>query len=30
VLNNDTKRLILAHFWIAFIAFFVALLLGEW
>lgn len=30
MLNNDTKRLILAHFWIAFIAFFVALLLGEW
>lgn len=24
------KRLVLAHFWVAFIAFFVAILLGEW
>ena len=30
MLDNDTRRLVLAHFWIAFIAFFVALLLGEW
>ena len=28
--SNDTKRLVLFHFWIAFIAFFVALILGEW
>lgn len=28
MLNN--KRLILAHFWLAFIAFFVALVIGEW
>ena len=28
--NESTKRLVLAHFWVAFIAFFVALLLGEW
>jgi cytochrome c oxidase subunit 1 len=30
VLSNETRRLVLAHFWIAFVAFFVALLLGEW
>jgi cytochrome c oxidase subunit I len=30
VLSNDSKRLVLAHFWVAFLAFFVALLLGEW
>jgi cytochrome c oxidase subunit 1 len=30
VFSNDTKRLVLSHFWIAFIAFFVALILGEW
>jgi cytochrome c oxidase subunit 1 len=30
VLSNETKRLVLAHFWVAFIAFFIALLLGEW
>ena len=28
--SNDTRRLVLAHFWVAFAAFFVALLLGEW
>lgn len=26
----DSKRLVLAHFWVAFAAFFLALLLGEW
>jgi cytochrome c oxidase subunit I len=30
VFSNDSKRLVLAHFWVAFIAFFIALLLGEW
>jgi cytochrome c oxidase subunit 1 len=30
VLSNETKRLVLAHFWIAFVAFFIALVLGEW
>jgi cytochrome c oxidase subunit 1 len=30
VFSNDSKRLVLAHFWVAFIAFFVALVLGEW
>jgi cytochrome c oxidase subunit 1 len=30
VFSSDTKRLVLSHFWIAFIAFFVALILGEW
>jgi cytochrome c oxidase subunit 1 len=30
VLNNESKKLILAHFWIAFAAFFLALILGEW
>jgi cytochrome c oxidase subunit 1 len=30
VFSKDIKRLVLAHFWIAFIAFFVALILGEW
>jgi cytochrome c oxidase subunit 1 len=30
VLSNETKRLVLAHFWVAFLAFFVALVLGEW
>jgi cytochrome c oxidase subunit 1 len=30
VFSNETRRLVLAHFWIAFIAFFVALVLGEW
>jgi cytochrome c oxidase subunit 1 len=30
VFSNDTKRLVLAHFWVAFLAFFVALVLGEW
>jgi cytochrome c oxidase subunit 1 len=30
VLSNDSRRLVLAHFWVAFAAFFVALLLGEW
>lgn len=28
--SNDTKRLVLGHFWFAFVAFFAALLLGEW
>ncbi len=28
--GNDSRRLVLAHFWVAFIAFFAALLLGEW
>ncbi|GAB3457070.1 b(o/a)3-type cytochrome-c oxidase subunit 1 [Massilia terrae] len=30
MLSNETKRLVLAHFWVAFAAFFAALLLGEW
>jgi cytochrome c oxidase subunit 1 len=30
VFSKDIKRLVLAHFWIAFITFFVALILGEW
>ena len=30
MLNNESKKLILAHFWIAFAAFFLALILGEW
>jgi len=30
VLNNGSKRLILAHFWLAFAAFLLALILGEW
>jgi len=30
VLSDQSRRLVLAHFWIAFVAFFVALLLGEW
>jgi cytochrome c oxidase subunit 1 len=30
VFSNETRRLVLAHFWIAFVAFFVALVLGEW
>jgi cytochrome c oxidase subunit 1 len=30
VLSKETRRLVLAHFWIAFAAFFVALVLGEW
>jgi cytochrome c oxidase subunit I len=30
VLSNETKRLVLAHFWVAFATFLVALLLGEW
>jgi cytochrome c oxidase subunit 1 len=30
VFSNDSKRLVLAHFWVAFAAFFVALVLGEW
>jgi cytochrome c oxidase subunit 1 len=30
VFSNDTKRLVLAHFWVAFAAFLVALVLGEW
>jgi cytochrome c oxidase subunit I len=30
VFSNETKRLVLAHFWVAFAAFFVALVLGEW
>lgn len=28
--SKDSKRLVLAHFWVAFAAFFVALVLGEW
>ena len=28
--SKETKRLVLFHFWVAFAAFFVALLLGEW
>lgn len=30
MLSNESKRLVLAHFWVAFAVFFVALLLGEW
>jgi len=30
VLNNNSKPLVLAHFWVAFAAFFLALVLGEW
>ena len=30
MLNDRNRRLILAHFWIAFIAFIAALILGEW
>jgi cytochrome c oxidase subunit I len=30
VFSDDTKRLVLAHFWVAFAAFTVALVLGEW
>jgi cytochrome c oxidase subunit 1 len=30
VLNVPNRRLVLAHFWLAFLAFFLALLLGEW
>jgi cytochrome c oxidase subunit 1 len=30
VLSDNSRRLVLAHFWVAFAAFFVALLLGEW
>jgi cytochrome c oxidase subunit 1 len=30
VFSKDSKRLVLAHFWVAFAAFFVALVLGEW
>jgi len=30
VFSNDSRRLVLAHFWVAFAAFFAALLLGEW
>jgi cytochrome c oxidase subunit 1 len=30
VLNNGSRKLILAHFWVAFSAFFLALILGEW
>nr|WP_154372962.1 cbb3-type cytochrome c oxidase subunit I [Duganella guangzhouensis] len=29
-MNVPNRRLVLAHFWLAFIAFFIALLLGEW
>lgn len=28
--SKDSKRLVLGHFWFAFVAFFIALLLGEW
>lgn len=28
--NDPTRRLVLAHFWLAFVAFAVALVLGEW
>ena len=28
--SKDSRQLVLAHFWVAFIAFFAALLLGEW
>lgn len=30
MLNLPNRRLVLAHFWLAFIAFFLALILGEW
>jgi len=30
VFSKESRRLVLAHFWVAFAAFFVALLLGEW
>jgi cytochrome c oxidase subunit 1 len=30
VFSKDSRRLVLAHFWVAFAAFFVALVLGEW
>jgi len=30
VFSADTRRIVLAHFWLAFAAFLVALLLGEW
>jgi cytochrome c oxidase subunit 1 len=30
VFSNDTKRLVLAHFWVAFATFLAALVLGEW
>jgi cytochrome c oxidase subunit 1 len=30
VLNIPNRRLVLAHFWLAFLAFFLALILGEW
>lgn len=30
MLNNGSKRLILAHFWLAFATFLLALILGEW
>ena len=30
MLNKNSKYLVLAHFWVAFAGFFVALLLGEW
>ncbi|MYM81967.1 cytochrome C oxidase subunit I [Duganella sp. FT50W] len=30
MLNVPNRRLVLAHFWLAFLAFFLALLLGEW
>jgi len=30
VFSKDSRQLVLAHFWVAFIAFFAALLLGEW
>lgn len=30
MLSNGTRRLILAHFWLAFAAFLLALVLGEW
>ena len=29
-MSNNSRRLVLAHFWVAFAAFFLALLLGEW
>lgn len=28
--SKDSRRLVLSHFWVAFAAFFVALVLGEW
>ena len=30
MLTTNSKRLVLAHFWVAFAAFFLALVLGEW